>query len=204
MPNADTQVPPLLPSLAGPAPARLVRRTLSLVLDMLLAGTAAMLLLTAIIYPQNYPNYQEIMQVQGQAVMAQFQQALATGKFSTFNVSQDYLDMAATTGSTLFIVLVVYFAASEMLMGGATLGKRVFGLRAARYGTAEPPFFIETMSRCIFKATSLVWPVLLIANAVPILFRSTRRAGHDYLARTIVTGAAPPPARQRARDEDHG
>ncbi len=104
---------------------------------------------------------------------------------------------------TLFAVLLVYFSASELFLGGASLGKRVFGLRVARCSTGEPPLGIESLSRCSFKAASMVGllPILFLANALPMLFRPTRRAGHDYLARTIVTGDPPPPPTRRRGDE---
>jgi uncharacterized RDD family membrane protein YckC len=205
MPNADTQVPPVLPVIVGPAPARLFRRGLALVLDTLLAGMAATVILTSIVYPQNYPDYERIMNAQWRATMDQIHQVMATGKVAEFTLSDEYLDLAGTTITTLFLVFLVYFAASEILTRGSTLGKKVFGLRAARWGTADPPLLLESVSRSIFKALSLVcfWPLLLAANIVPVLFRPTRRAGHDYLARTIVTGAPlPEPVRRPAGDDE--
>ncbi len=203
MPNADIQVPPILPGILGAKPARMGRRTFALGLDTVLACAVAMVILTAFVYPQNYPNYQEIMRVQGQAVLDQMRSAVATGKYADLKVSDEYLDFISTTVTTLFLVLTVYFSASELLMRGATLGKRVFGLRAARWGTAGPPLVLESLSRSIFKATCLIWPVLLVADFLPVFFRSTRRAGHDYLARTIVTGSPLPVPTRRPDADDH-
>ena len=198
----NTKVPPVLPILIGPAPARLFRRGFALVLDTVLAVVATMVLLTSIVYPQNYPNYQDVMQVQGQALVDQFKEAMATGQYSELKVSEEYLDLAGTTITTLFLVLATYFAASEIFLRGATLGKRVFGLRVARWSTGAPPLVLESMSRSIFKATCLIWPWLLLADIIPLFFRATRRAGHDYLARTIVTGAALPEPTRRPQADD--
>jgi uncharacterized RDD family membrane protein YckC len=98
------------------------------------------------------------------------------------------------------LVLFVYFAGSELLLDGSTLGKRVFSLRTARCWTAKPPTWIECVVRNIFKAASLMWIGLLAANFVVVLFRSNRRAIHDYLARTVVTGDPAPP---KPLEEDH-
>ena len=207
MPPTDTPVPPMLANVLRITPARLWRRALSLLLDTLLGGLIAMVILTTSILPQHYPNYEKVIFDQWQAVDEKIQEAMAGAQFSPPNISDDFTEVSATIYLTTFAVLLVYFTASEVFSGGTTLGKRVFGLRTARWGTAEPPLGIESLSRCIFKAASLVWlwPLLLLANAMPTLFRSTRRAGHDYLARTIVTGDPPPaPARGRFdRDEDN-
>jgi len=200
----DTSIPPVLPTILRITPARVVRRALALVLDALLAGLAAMVLLTAIIFPQSHPDYENVILAQRQAMDAQIKTALAGGQLGTVNVSDDFVEIATTAGTTTFAVLLFYFAASEIFSGGTTLGKRVFGLRVARAHTAEAPNAIELLSRSIFKAASLIgfFPFLLLANALPLLFRPTRRALHDYLARTIVTGDPLPAAPARSRDRE--
>jgi uncharacterized RDD family membrane protein YckC len=186
----------MLASALPITPARVWRRAVALLLDASLAGLAAMVILFTYILPQQHPDYEKVVNDQMLAMEQQLQAAMKSSQFTNPALSDEFTDIAATVGVTTFSVLLVYFAASEMLLKGATLGKRVFGLRAARWGTAEPPQAIESLSRCIFKSASLVGllPILLLANALPMLFRSTRRAGHDYLARTIVTGDPPPPA----------
>jgi uncharacterized RDD family membrane protein YckC len=80
-------------------------------------------------------------------------------------------------------------------MGGATLGKRVFHLRSAQFGTGAPPRAIESFVRAIVKTVSLAaWVAIgalgfpfLLLNLAPIFFNRTRRAGHDFMARTLVT-----------------
>jgi uncharacterized RDD family membrane protein YckC len=198
----------MLASVLRITPARVGRRAVALLLDTSLAGVAAMVILFAIILPSQHPDYEKILREQMQTMDQQLQEVMDSGQFATLNLSDEATDIAATAGVTAFVVLLVYFAASEMLLGGATLGKRVFGLRAARWGTAEPPLGIESLSRCIFKSASLVglWPILLLANALPLFFRPTRRVIHDYLARTIVTGDPPPPAPARRKGyptDDH-
>jgi uncharacterized RDD family membrane protein YckC len=200
----DTSLPPVLPNVLRITPARVVRRALGLLLDTMLAGLAAMVLLTIFILPQSHPDYDTIIRHQQQAMNDQIKAALAGGEVGAVNLSDDFVEIATTAGTTVFAVLLVYFAASEMLSGGSTLGKRVFGLRVARTGTSEPPNAIELLSRSIFKAASLIgfFPLLLLANTLPIFFRPTRRALHDLLARTIVTGDPPPAATDETDDRE--
>ena len=204
MPPIDTSVPPMLASVPRTTPARVSRRAFALLLDTLLAGLAALVILTSFILPQQHPDYEKIIAAQDQAMNDQVNAALASGQMGSPNMSDEFIAIATCVGVTTFVVLLIYFFTSELILGGSTLGKRVFGLRAARWGTAEPPSAVESLSRCIFKAASLVLllPFLLLANALPILFRATRRAGHDYLARTIVTGDPAPAPTYRPDDGD--
>jgi len=205
MPSTDTSLPPVLARVLDPAPARVWRRAVALLLDTTLAGTAAMVIFTTFILPQNYPGYDKVIHDQWHTMSSQFHQALQSGSYAQPTLSDDFMDIAATAITTTFMTLWIYFSASEAMLAGATLGKRVFGLRAARLGTGEPPLLFETLSRCAFKSVSLVmfWPLFFAADAIPVLFNASRRAGHDFLARTIVTGAPlPQPTENGARDED--
>ncbi|HTB63723.1 MAG TPA: hypothetical protein VK737_09045, partial [Opitutales bacterium] len=73
MPPADIPAPPILARLLAPAPARVWRRALALVLDTLLSGVTAMALLTAIVLPQNYPGWSKTVTEQWQSDSAEFQ-----------------------------------------------------------------------------------------------------------------------------------
>jgi len=199
---SNTQVPPLLAEEAGALPSRLVWRALALVLDTLLASVAAMVILSTVVFPQSYPNAEQIFQQQMQSLKTEMHAAMDQNRMPDFVPSDDYLDLSETISKTLFMVFLVYFAGSEITLGGTTLGKKVFGLRAARWGSIERPTAIESLSRNIFKAASLVWLLLLVANVITVFLRPSRRAIHDYLARTIVTGAAAPPAPPRNQDDE--
>jgi len=194
MTPTDTKVPPLLASALAATPAPIVWRALALVLDSILAGTIAAFILTTVVFPQSYPDAEPIIEQQMHNFAMAFNQARATGQAPDVVVSQEYLDLGVPMANTAFLVLVLYFTGSELVTGGSTLGKRVFSLRAARCWTAEPPTWTESFIRNLFKAASLMWMGLLIVNIFAIFFRPGRRAVHDYLARTLVTGdPAPPP-----------
>jgi len=200
MTPTDTKVPPLLASALAATPAPIVWRALALMLDSILAGTIVAIILTTVVFPQSYPDAGTIIQQQMHNFMMAFNQARTTGHSPEVVVSQEYLDLGVPMANTAFLVLVIYFTGSELLTGGSTLGKRVFSLRAARCWTAEPPTWTESFVRNLFKAASLMWMGLLLVNIFAILFRPTRRAVHDYLARTLVTGDPAPP---RAPEENY-
>jgi len=205
MTPTDTKVPPLLVNSLAATPAPVFWRVLALGLDVILAGTIAAILLTTVIFPQNYPNATDIMQQQVHNFQVAFDQANSTGKLPEVAISQESLDLSAAICNTYFFVLLVYFTGSELATGGSTLGKRVFSLRAARCWTAEPPTWAECMVRNIFKVAGLMWIgvlglALLVANVLSLFLRPGRRAIHDYLARTIVTGD---PAPAKPAEEDH-
>jgi uncharacterized RDD family membrane protein YckC len=193
MSPTDTKVPPLLANALAATPSPMIWRALALVLDSILAGTIATIILTTLVFPQNYPNAEATIHQQMHSFKVAFAQANTTGKMPEVAVSQEYLDLSIPATNTLFLVLLVYFTGSELVTGGSTLGKRVFSLRAARCWTAEQPTWLECFVRNIFKVASLMWIWLLAANVLTVLFRPGRRAIHDYLARTVVTGDPAPP-----------
>jgi uncharacterized RDD family membrane protein YckC len=215
MSTTGTRVPPLLGEITSCAPAPLGWRLLALILDTLLAGVVAALLLTRFILPQEMPDAEEVANRQLQAwhtFLTAVEKAPPGSSLPSFTLDPEYVTLSEITNQTFFLVLLVYFAASELGLQGATLGKRIFRLRAAQVSSAEPPRPIETLVRCIIKTVSLVgwqsislvgWPILLL-NLAPLVFHRSRRAGHDLLARTIVTGDPLPPSLEKPAyaDED--
>lgn len=201
MTPSDTKVPPLLAKALATSPAPVIWRALALALDTVLAGTIAAIILTTVVFPQSYPNADAIIQQQMHAFKVAFNQARASGQMPDVAISKEYADLSDPVSNTMFLVLFAYFAGSELATGGSTLGKRVFSLRAARCWSIEPPTWVECVVRNIFKAASLMWIGLLAANMVTVFIRPSRRAIHDYLARTLVTGDPAPPKSRHEDDE---
>ncbi len=195
MPLVDT--PPVLATVTGVAPAPLFWRIIALAMDCLLAGLVASIILTRLVLPEYHPDAENTLRTQLKAMNTELVRAQSAGVVAHFTFDDETQGILEDAGKTFFLTMLVYFLASELVTGGSTLGKRAFGLRAARWDTGERPNVVEILSRSLFKSASLLplgpIPLLLLANAIPILMRRTRRAGHDYLARTIVTRAAPPP-----------
>lgn len=195
MPIVDT--PPVLASFTGVEPAPFFWRIVALGLDCLLAGLVASFILTRLVLPHFHPGFEDTLDLQLKTWKAEYNQAEKTGASPTITYDDKTWGIVEDTSTTFFLTMLVYFMASELVTGGSTLGKRVFGMRAARWDTGERPGVMEILSRSLFKAASLLplgpIPVLFLANAIPVFVRPSRRAGHDYLARTIVTRMAAPP-----------
>lgn len=199
-------IPPVLVGITGVAPAPMLWRIVALLLDCLLAGLVAGFILTRVVLPQYHPNAEATMRTQLDALKAEVQRAKDAGVSPQFTFDDEAQSIVEDTGKTLFFTLLVYFMASELATGGGTLGKKIFGLRAARWDTGDRPGVMEIIARSLFKVASLLpfgpIPLLLLANAIPVFLRPARRAGHDYLARTIVTRDAPPSQPEDAHGHD--
>jgi uncharacterized RDD family membrane protein YckC len=202
MPLPGTRVPPLLSNIAGCAPAPLLLRALALLLDGVLVSILAAMILSRVVWPLEIPDAAQVFQRQATLIYDAAKQAQASGQsFPEPKIDPDYLNALAITVQTIFLVLLAYFAISELVMGGSTLGKRVFHLRTAQFGSGGPARPLEILVRSITKTISLAaWiPLyvfglpLLLLNLAPLFFNPLRRAGHDLMARTIVTADPLPP-----------
>jgi uncharacterized RDD family membrane protein YckC len=194
-----TKIPPP-PLLAGCARAPLGLRLAALAMDLALAGLAALIIILRIVLPQNYPDYHAVFSREWASSKTYAAQVMA-GQNPDFDLDPDYVDIVQAIILTAFLVFLVYFAASEITSGGTTLGKRIFRLRAAQWGTGARPHFVESFFRCVFKCASLVnVPILLVLDTVPVFLRPSRRALHDYVCRTVVTSDPMPPKPEGQND----
>ena len=100
------------------------------------------------------------------------------------------------TGSS-FLIMLLYFTVAEALLGGATLGKKIFNLRTAyRDSPRIPPLgqlfiraLIKTFTFCCF-GMSLMF--IFFGNFLIAFFRKDRRTLHDLLTKTsVVPGFLP-------------
>lgn len=80
----------------------------------------------------------------------------------------------------------IYFTVSEWLMRGATLGKRIFRLHAAKVSLSSSPGPFESLLRGGLKAISLIWLPIGAINFIIMVVNPRNRAGHDLLAKTWV------------------
>ena len=202
--SPGAQVPPLIADAIGCAPAPLGWRLLALILDLLLAGLAAALILTRFVLPHEMPDAADVFATQWQSILDASAQAAAGKPAPIPAPTPEFLSLYQITVQTIFLTLFGYFAGCELAGHGASLGKRIFRLRVAQWGTGEPPRPLETLIRSMVKTASLVacfavsilgLPILLL-NVVPLAFNPIRRAGHDLMARTLVTGDPLPPTRE--------
>ncbi len=105
-----------------------------------------------------------------------------------------------TINTISFVVAVLYFVLTEFFMRGQTLGKKIFGIQTAVYGTPFPPLFLQILSRAFWKAftvvpAGLLLTLLAVINANVVAFSRRHRGWHDKLARTdVIDLRAVPPA----------
>jgi uncharacterized RDD family membrane protein YckC len=202
MARIEPSLPPLPLLNPGGTPAPLGRRALALLLDFLLAFVAALLILTRVVLPQEMPSWQEIEDRQSAQTADWINRSVAAHHLLEFQIDPDFQDFYILSAQVFLLVFMCYFSASELSLRGATLGKRVFGLRAANLRTGAPPGVVETLARCLIKSASLLSGVLLLFDTLFLLVNRTRRAGHDYLAGTFITRDAPPPAGAVSTEDD--
>lgn len=97
----------------------------------------------------------------------------------------------AHLGVTTFYALLLALTLQEWLLGGRTLGKRMFNLRTIDVRTGEAPGFLDSLMRSACKAACFALPnpiitlVGLVNFHVP-LFRRDHRAWHDLWTKTQV------------------
>lgn len=146
-------------------------------LDIVLIGSFTLMFLSTVLYPGILT---EIGQLASQPNTSQAD-LLA-------KMSPQLKDKLEACNTIVVLVFWLYFAASEIILKGASLGKRVFSIRAANEITLEPPSTFDSILRSGLKTFSLLawFPFFMVANYFLIFFTKKGQAGHDFLTRTVV------------------
>lgn len=195
-------------------------RMLAFLLDGVLIGLFAILLLSKVLLPQYHPvGYSEYITLIETRV-AEFEKAQQEGAATPLlfpapdEFSEQVHEMLFYCMEIVALCLLVYFVLCEQLMGGGSIGKSMFRLRVISLNTGRPPNVWESFLRGIIKASllaSLLLPLLSLLFVVSYLLpfgNRMRRAGHDWLAHTLVVsdvgGYVPHiiPPRKRAEEDD--
>lgn len=165
-------------------PARKIPRILAFLLDLLLIGTFIFMFLAHFIIPGKYGN--SIAELE--RLIQEYKNAPQTSKKETFDkASPELKEMIQVTQSYTTFILWIYFALSEILMNGSSLGKMVFSLRVVNTRTLESPSFFDSILRSGLKTLALVtWIPIFIVNFFLIFITKRNQAGHDFLTRTLV------------------
>lgn len=191
-------------------------RLLAFMLDMLLVVLFGFLLLTKVLLPQYHPVGYSQWMAQSAEQTEQVMMALSEGTALPSLLpdpawySDEMQDMTLYIFEILGLCTLVYFVLCERLMAGGSLGKSMFRLRVISLNTGGAPNIWESFLRSLIKFFTLsVHPVLWVSYLLPFGNR-LRRAGHDWLARTLVVsdvgGFVPhiTPPRDRGGNEDDG
>ena len=190
----------MLDNLSSPSeypPANIMLRSIAFLLDMFLIIFITLTILGAL-----YPEGMEVFKNHSQQISNSNSE---TPDFETITnnlekLAEDnpqFYNLMMMSQPLTFFLLLIYFTLSEVLLGGSTLGKKIFNLRTAyRDSPRIPPLgqlFVRSSVKTI-AALSLGHPVLfiLVGNFMIAFFRKDRRAGHDLLTRTsVVPGFLP-------------
>ncbi|MBC2596359.1 RDD family protein [Ruficoccus amylovorans] len=186
-----SSLPPLLPQ---PRLAGMGVRMLAFLMDFVLVFFFTLFLLVKVLLPQyHYEGMQEfIATIDGYA--ASVEEAQLNGEEPP-PVPQPTADspmvaMLAYAWEKAMLIFWIYFGLVEALFKGSTLGKRTFGLRTVKAESGQPAHFFESVLRGAVKTLALLFPIPLpmlwwINYFVPF-FNRRRRAGHDFICRTVV------------------
>lgn len=189
---------PLRQNMLEVYPAGLGVRAIAFILDCVMIGAITYLILTTILFPIFHPGFLEafrtfIEQQQSAPNMSFFEMMDAQLKFEMQH-QQAFLE-----SQYLFVMIVwIYFAMSEILMQGSTLGKKVFRLQTIDLNTLKNPSGKTILIRNCLKTISMtILPPLLLINFIIPLFNRFRLAGHDLLSKTMITyqDTVPPAAK---------
>ena len=103
-----------------------------------------------------------------------------------------------------FVTMLIGLSLQEWLLGGRTLGKRIFNLRTVSLPDTHPPGFLSAVARSCIKAVFITLPIFHFENSLVLniylilimllgivnfhvpLFRRDKRAWHDLWTRTQV------------------
>ena len=168
-------------------PANLGVRAIALILDCVMIGAITYLIATTILYPIFHPGFidklQAFLEQQSSADMGLMEMMKAQADFEMAN-PEPFLD----TQYLFTIIVWVYFALSEILMQGSTLGKKVFRLQTIDLNTLKYPTGKTILIRnCVKTISIVILPPLFLINCIIPFFNRFRLAGHDLLSKTMIT-----------------
>lgn len=163
-------------------PAPMLQRTLAFAMDLSLLTVIAVFLLEVILLPSEFPHeLQETRKLMHD--LSFYDQIQAVDE-----LSPSARNMAVFSFNTYLFCFWVYFFLSELFMKGTSLGKKTFGLAIVSVKTGEKPGVFDSSFRALSKALGLMAlpPFLLLFNYFAPFFNKSRRAGHDFICKTMV------------------
>ncbi len=151
-------------------------RIAAFALDLILISTFTLMLISTAIYPGIITELGELGN-----------QELSRNDLIA-KISPQLKDKLEISNTIFVLAFWLYFAANEIILNGASLGKRIFSIRVANEITLEPPSIFDSILRSGLKTLSLLawFPIFILANFCLIFFTKKGQAGHDFLSRTIV------------------
>jgi hypothetical protein len=180
-----------------PERASLWQRSVAFSLDFSLICFLSLTVLGKWVLPQQYA--QEWAKLQGVLYVANYSNQQFTELFKTLQ-NADFQKMVADLGFYLFLSFWAYFALSEIITKGGSLGKKIFRLTVVKINGLEPPSILDSIFRSSLKAFAIFSFLPICAlNFLLAFFTKYRQAGHDFIARTVVVYE---PSVEKPRDDE--
>ena len=170
-------------------PASMLNRTAAFTLDVLLV--------IILVFSFVEPNLNEIIELANSF----YEQASESSHLKKTNtqLEENNSTLLWLVFSSSPLPLLFYFTMAEILLGGTTLGKKVFNLRTAYRDSPRIPPVGQTFIRSLLKTISFISVgsiilFFLVGNYIIAFFRKDRRTLHDILTKTsVVPGFLPDP-----------
>ncbi|OHE70982.1 MAG: hypothetical protein A2007_04035 [Verrucomicrobia bacterium GWC2_42_7] len=150
-----------------------------------------MILITLIVYViiQKFvlPNYMDAVNKIAEIMTNEAIENKRESLQSLANTHSDVKELLNYFQGITWGVLLLYFVVNEIVLKGATLGKKIFRLTTIKLGTMGPPNVADILMRSFVKAASIVFflPLFFITfTFAAITIRG--QAGHDILCQTMV------------------
>lgn len=155
-------------------------RIIAFILDFVLISTFTIMFLTTFVIPLKYPGtISELRQLAHQPENSQ--------KQLLEKMSPQLKEMIQGSQTIIIMILWLYFTLNEVLLRGASLGKKVFSIYVVNTTTLAPPSLFDSILRSGLKTFSLLaWFPIFTINFFLIFITKKAQAGHDFLTRTIV------------------
>lgn len=166
------------------APVRV--RFVAFCMDMLLAFLLIMLLLTQWLLPTYFaPETQELYEL-----FSHYQIMDSASSLSQEQISEGLKEVVIFIQAAFFMGVWFYFALSEILMDGGSLGKKIFNLNVIDLKTGDIPRKRVLWLRSFVKTVLLgVLSPIMWTSFLVTLFTKRKQGVHDMIFKTTVVYA---------------
>jgi len=188
--QTEDTAPPRLETTATVAVprARFRLRAIAFMLDFILVFFLIATLLGGFILPRYFAAEWTEITAAGEEMLLTAGESFEAGLEAApaRNLSEDAHRAVNFIYFFFIAVFWLYFTLSEIATGGATLGKRMFSMRAVHSPELSRTGVLDSFLRNGIKSLTLPVLPLLLINIVVALVNPRRRALHDLLCRTVV------------------
>lgn len=172
----------------GPMPAaKFGIRSIAFLMDFILITAVASVIIWKLVLPQSHPGtFAELKEWSESFVHYIGMQSENGSEIKIPEMSNNLASGLAHARDLQIMIFWFYFALSEIVFKGRTLGKQACRLRSVSTVTLGTPPLLAGILRGSLKTIVLFYPIGLIATLIARLFNKRRQLGHDLLSRTAV------------------